>query len=207
MGVVDLAAIVARRPLEAAPALLGQRLTVGPRSGRIVEVEAYEGAEDPASHAYRGPTDRNRVMFGPPGRLYVYRSYGIHWCANIVCGPLDTPGAVLVRAIDPDRGVEAMWPDRPKARQQADLASGPGKLCAALAIDGGHNAVDLLDDTSPIRLVAQDPVPEGSVLAGPRIGITKATERPWRFAIANNPNVSRPRPPGFASKRTPTTKR
>ena len=203
MGVVDLAAIVAERPLEAAPALLGQRLTVGSRSGRIVEVEAYEGAEDQASHASRGPTDRNRVMFGPPGRLYVYRSYGIHWCANIVCGPVDAPGAVLIRAIDPDRGIEDMWTDRPKAKRETDLASGPGKLCAALGIDGGHNAVDLLDEAAPVRLVAQDPVTERSVVAGPRIGITKAVERPWRFAIAGNQHVSRPRPPGFASDRSP----
>ncbi len=199
MAAVDLAAIVAGRSLDAAPALLGQRLTVGSRSGRIVEVEAYEGAEDPASHAHRGQTDRNRVMFGPPGRLYVYRSYGIHWCANIVCGPVDAPGAVLIRAIDPDQGIEAMWADRPKAKQETDLASGPGKLCAALGIEGGHNAIDLLDGAAPVRLVAQDPVPAGSVVSGPRIGITKAVERPWRFAIAGNRHVSRPRPPEFAS--------
>lgn len=198
MAVADLGAVVARRPLDAAPGLLGQRLTVGPRSGRIVEVEAYEGSDDPASHAFRGPTERNRVMFGPPGRLYVYRSYGIHWCANIVCGPVDAPGAVLLRAVDPDEGIEAMWSDRPKAKREVDLASGPGKLCAALGIDGGHNAIDLLAPGAPVRLVPEAPVPSRSVVAGPRIGITRATRRPWRFAVAGNANVSRPRPPGFA---------
>ncbi len=204
MAAVDLAAIVAQRPLDAAPLLLGQRLTVGTRSGRIVEVEAYEGSDDAASHAHRGPTDRNRVMFGHQGRLYVYRSYGIHWCANIVCGPVDVPGAVLIRAVDPDRGIEAMWPDRPKARKQTDLASGPGKLCAALGIDGGHNTVDLLDTAAPVRLEALDAVSEELVLTGPRIGITKAVERPWRFVVDGNPNVSRPRPPGFAANPTPS---
>lgn len=197
MAGADLAAILAERPLEAAPGLLGARLQVGSRAGLIVEVEAYEGADDAASHANRGPTDRNRVMFGPPARLYVYRSYGIHWCANVVCGPQGLPGAVLIRAVEPIEGIEAMWPDRPKARRVVDLGSGPGKLCAALGIDGSHNGVDLLDRSAPVGLSLDRSVDPGLVVAGPRIGISKATERAWRFVVAGNANVSRPRPTGF----------
>ncbi len=169
------------------------------RSGRIVEVEAYQGADDPASHAFRGPTPRNGVMFGPAGRLYVYRSYGIHWCANVVCGPVDEPGAVLIRAVEPLRGIEAMWGDRPKARREVDLASGPGKLCAALGIGGHHDGVDLLARSSPARLLTGEPLPPDRVARGPRIGISKATERPWRFAEDANPHVSRPRPPALGA--------
>ncbi|MEL6982970.1 MAG: DNA-3-methyladenine glycosylase, partial [Actinomycetota bacterium] len=186
MAGADLADILAQRPLDAAPALLGTRLEVGRRSGLVVEVEAYEGSDDPASHAHRGPTDRNRVMFGPPARLYVYRIYGMHWCANVVCGPEGTPGAVLIRAIEPLTGLEAMWADRPKARRPVDLGSGPGKLCAALGIDGGHDGVDLLARNAPVRLHPDRPQPPDSVVAGPRIGISKATERHWRFAVAGN---------------------
>ena len=175
----------------------GRACEAGDRAGTIVEVEAYEGADDAASHAHRGPTDRNRVMFGPPARLYVYRIYGIHWCANVVCGPEDSPGAVLIRAIEPVDGIDAMWADRPKATRPLDLGSGPGKLCAALGIDGTHNGVDLLDRSAPVRLGPGWTPARDAVVAGPRIGISKATERPWRFAVAGNGNVSRPRPPGF----------
>jgi DNA-3-methyladenine glycosylase len=205
--VAELDEILGLRSLEAAPALLGYQLVVGRgrdrRSGRIVEVEAYEGADDPASHAANGPTPRNLVMFGPAGRLYVYRSYGIHWCANIVCGPDGEPGAVLVRAVEPGEGKAAMWLDRPKAKRETDLCSGPGKLCAALGITGDHDGTNLLSNRSPVRLVTttarRSPAtgrdrPGESVVSGPRVGITKAVERPWRFAIADNPHVSRPRP-------------
>ncbi|MCP4228475.1 MAG: DNA-3-methyladenine glycosylase, partial [Actinomycetia bacterium] len=113
------------RGSEIAPQLLGMTLVCGVRAGTVVEVEAYEGGDDPASHAYRGPTARSEVMFGPAGRLYVYRSYGIHWCANIVCGPVGVGSAVLIRAVEPTGGVDAMWVDRPKARREADLGSGP----------------------------------------------------------------------------------
>jgi DNA-3-methyladenine glycosylase len=134
-------------------------------------------------------------MFGPPGHLYVYRSYGIHWCANIVCHADGVAGAVLVLAVEPTEGVEAMWRDRPRARVLTDLASGPGKLCAALGITGRHGGVDLLDRHSPVRLEpgSGDPAP---VVTGPRVGISRAVERPWRFAVAGSPHVSRPRPPG-----------
>jgi DNA-3-methyladenine glycosylase len=192
---LDLARVLARRPLTAAPLLLGTIVAAGNRSGRIVEVEAYEGPDDPASHANRGPTDRNRVMFGPAGRLYVYRSYGIHWCANVVCGGPGRPGAVLIRAIEPLEGIEAMWGDRPKARTETDLGSGPGKVCAALAITGDHDGVDLLAADAPVRLIPDGPVGAERVVAGPRVGISVATDRPWRFAVADNPHVSRPRPP------------
>ena len=184
--------------VEVAPRLLGVLVRCGDRLGRIVEVEAYAGAEDPASHAFRGPTPRNEVMFGPPGHLYVYRSYGIHWCANVVCGPAGEASAVLLRAIEPEAGLEAMWADRPKARTEVDLGSGPGKLCAALGIDHRHNGADLFDPASPVRLevdpAGADHGPDGAAVAvGPRVGITKAVDRPWRFALADNPHVSRPR--------------
>jgi DNA-3-methyladenine glycosylase len=182
------------RASEIAPRLLGATLACGPRAGIIVEVEAYEGRDDPASHAFRGPTPRSRVMFDRAGLLYVYRSYGVHWCANVVCGPVDQGSALLVRAIEPTAGIELMWADRPKARRQTDLGSGPGKLCAALGIDASHYGVDLLDPASAVRLV-DGPGPEGrEVISGPRIGISKATERPWRFALAGHPHLSRPLP-------------
>lgn len=172
-------------------------LACGDRAGVIVEVEAYEATDDAASHAHRGRTPRNGVMFGRAGHLYVYRSYGVHWCANIACGPVGTASAVLVRAIEPTAGIEAMWPDRPKAKRPVDLGSGPGKLCAALGIDGSHDGVDLLAPSAPVRLIPAPTPPAIDVLSGPRVGITKAVERPWRFAVAANPHVSRPRlPPG-----------
>lgn len=182
-----------RHVSEIAPDLLGLVIRCGSRAGVIVEVEAYEAADDAASHAHRGPTPRTEVMFGPPGRLYVYRSYGVHWCANIVCRPAGEASAVLIRAIEPVEGVEEMWPDRPKARLVTDLGSGPGKLCAALGIDGSHNGADLFDEQGPVRL--EGPV-EGvrSIVSGRRIGITKAVDLPWRFAVADNPHVSRPQP-------------
>ncbi len=190
----DLAEVLCGRASTVAPQLLGLTLTVGERSGRIVEVEAYEGADDPASHAHRGPTPRTGVMFGPPGRLYVYLSYGVHWCANVVCHPDGVAGAVLVRAVEPLAGVAAMWAARPAAKRERDLASGPGKLCQALSITSAHHGVDLLDDTAPVRLTRPDghrAVGDAEVAVGPRIGISRAVERPWRFGLADNPHLSR----------------
>lgn len=189
---------LARDPLVVAPELLGCVLTLtdargSVRSGRIVEVEAYRGEADPASHAFRGPTPRTQVMFGPAGFLYVYRSYGIHWCANVVCGDDGTAAAVLLRALEPVEGLEAMYTNRPKARRDRDLASGPGKLCAALGITGDDGGADLCgDQASRIHL---SPAIEdvGGIYQGPRVGISAATDKPWRFWIANNPNVSSPR--------------
>ena len=163
----------------AAPLLLGWDLVStagGVRTGvRLTEVEAY-APDDPASHAFNGLRPRNAAMFGPPGTLYVYRSYGIHWCANIVCGDEETGAAVLVRAGQPVAGVEHMIERRGRP---TDLLNGPGKLAEALAIDHSYNGIDLFDATSPIRLIpGAEPA---TVRATPRIGITKAMERPWRF--------------------------
>jgi DNA-3-methyladenine glycosylase len=175
-----------------APTLLGKVLVVGSRAGRIVEVEAYGGERDPASHAFRGPTPRAAIMFGPPGHLYVYRSYGIHWCANVVAHGDEGAGAVLIRAVEPIDGVDEMWADRPAARRVEDLASGPGKVCAALALEGRHTGVDLLDPASPVQLL-DDGAPPVAADAGTRVGISVATELPWRFTVPGSPHRSRAR--------------
>ena len=165
---------------EAARSLLGKSLVSeigGLRSVvRITEVEAYGGADDPASHAHRGETPRNRSMFGPAGRLYVYRSYGIHWCVNVVVGPEGVPGAVLVRAGEPLEGVEVMEARRGRT---INLADGPGKLWQALGITGDHDGLDADDPASPVRI--EPGVEPVSVIATPRIGITRAVDVAWRF--------------------------
>ncbi len=181
--------------------LLGAELWVRrpgtePVAGRIVETEAY-GPDDPASHAHRGCTPRNGAMFGPPGTLYVYRSYGIHWCVNVAAEAEGIGAAVLIRAIEPIAGLDLQWARRPAARRQVDLGSGPGKLCAALGIDGDDDG--LAANAGPIALVADDRRSSGAVWCGPRVGITKAVERPWRFASGAatgggiERSVSRPR--------------
>ncbi len=191
--------------IDAANALLGCVLSMETsaghtRSGRIVEVEAYGQADDPASHSFNGVTPRTKVMFGPPGHLYVYKIYGMHWCANVSCGPEGTGSAVLIRALAPTEGIDAMFDRRTVAKKEIDLCSGPGKLCQALGIDGSHDGLDLFDDESPVRIAEPDGRPF-ETLAGPRIGISKAVERPWRFVIDGDPNVSRPRPPGWTPQR------
>ncbi len=173
-----------------APDLLGMVLSCGDRSGRVVEVEAYGGADDPASHGHRKRTSRNDVMFGLPGRLYVYFTYGMHWCANVVCEPDGCCGAVLVRALSPLSGLDEMWADRPKARRARDLCSGPAKLTAALGISGQHNGVDLLAADSPVTLRQLEAEPL-RVASSSRIGINLATERLWRWYISGDPNISR----------------
>ncbi len=177
-----------RRPsLDVAPELLGKLVVHGVRAGRIVEVEAYR-FDDPASHAYRGPTRRNATMFGPPGHLYVYFSYGVHWCANVVTG--DREGqAVLLRALAPVDGLGAIRAARPAARRDRDLASGPGRLTQALGIDGSFDGTDLV--RGAVR-IADDGVPPPSVPGvSRRVGISKAVDQPWRWFVAGDPNLSR----------------
>jgi DNA-3-methyladenine glycosylase len=180
------AALFAEPAVDCARALIGWTLTVGGAGGRIVETEAYHH-EDPASHSFSGPTARNAVMFGPPGRAYVYRSYGIHWCLNFVCGP-DPGSAVLIRAIEPIHGLALMRERRGLAEARA-LCSGPGKLCQALAITREHDGMRL--DAPPFHL---EPGEASGLVAGPRIGITKAADKPWRFGEAGSRFLSRPFP-------------
>ncbi len=176
-----------RHPAEVAPDLIGWSLYVDGVGGRIVETEAYH-REDPASHSYAGPTDRNRVMFGPPAHVYVYRSYGIHWCMNFVCWSGAPGGAVLIRALEPTAGLEVMAERRGLGDPRA-LCSGPGKLCQALAVTRAHDGLSL--EAPPFRL---EPGRGTGIVAGPRIGITKAAEVPWRFGEAGSRFVSRPFP-------------
>ena len=170
---------------QAAPALIGWTLTVGGGGGRIVETEAYDH-EDPASHSFSGPTERNAVMFGPAGHVYVYRSYGIHWCMNLVCrGPAS---AVLIRALEPTRGLDMMIARRGQEAPRR-LCSGPGRLCQALGVSRQENGLRI--DEPPFAL---EPGPPVEVVTGPRIGITKAAAVPWRFGERGSPYLSRPFP-------------
>lgn len=182
----------ARDPLEVAPELLNKVLVHGPRAGRIVEVEAYRGADDPASHAFRGPTPRTAVMFGPPGHLYVYFSYGMHWCANAVTSCDGEPGAVLIRALAPLRGIEAMVAARPAARRLVDVANGPAKACQALGIDGDLDGADLVTADRTVTIVDDGTMPPEVPSAGPRVGISVAVEVPWRFSVPDDPHRSKP---------------
>ncbi len=150
-------------------------------SGRIVEVEAYE-QHDPASHTYNGRTARNAAMFGPGGHLYVYLSYGIHHCANIVTDPGDVGSAVLLRAVEPLEGIGVMRARRGE-RGDADLTNGPGKFCQAFGIDRSHDGVDLIDPGSPVVLLDDGVLPPRHPLVGPRVGLTRATDTPWRFRL------------------------
>jgi DNA-3-methyladenine glycosylase len=187
-GPIDL---LAGDPLEVAPQLLNTLLVHGDRVARIVEVEAYRGIEDPASHAYRGPTKRNAVMFGPPGRLYVYFTYGMHWCANVVCGPEGVAGAVLLRAAAPVAGLDAMWSARRAARTERDLCSGPAKLCQAMGLNRDQDGADLLIADRGVSLVTDGMSPPVRPGVGVRIGIRQAAEHPWRWWVPDDPNVSR----------------
>jgi DNA-3-methyladenine glycosylase len=175
----------ARSVHEVAPELVGCTLLVDGAGGKIVEVEAYDH-EDPASHGYRGLTARNRSMFGPPGHAYVYRSYGIHWCLNLVCGEDGVPEAVLVRALEPTHGL-----DRMRERRGLDeprlLCAGPGRLCQALGITGREDGLAL--DQPPFELYAGHRGAE--VARGPRVGITRAADLPWRYGEAGSRFLSR----------------
>jgi DNA-3-methyladenine glycosylase len=175
----------ARSVHEVAPELIGATLSVDGVGGTIVEVEAYD-QDDPASHGFRGPTPRTTSMFGPPGHAYVYRSYGIHWCLNLVCAPEGRAEAVLVRALEPTLGLEAMR-ERRGLEAARSLCSGPGKLCQALGITQACDGLAL--DTPPFELVARESEP--SLVVGQRIGITRAVEQPWRYGLAGSPFLSR----------------
>ncbi len=178
-------------PQAAARRLLGATLFARDAAAVIVEVEAYGGVPDgpwpdPAAHSFRGPNVRNEVMFGPAGRLYTYRSHGIHVCANVVCGPDDTAAAVLLRAAVITDGTAAARRRRGDVADRA-LGRGPGNLCSALGIAMSDNGVDVFDAASPVRLKLG---PHRESVSGPRVGVSKAADRPWRFWLADHPEVS-----------------
>jgi DNA-3-methyladenine glycosylase len=166
--------------------LIGVTVLVDGVGGRIVETEAYD-REDPASHAFSGPTERNASMFGPPGHAYVYRSYGIHWCLNFVCREAGHGAGVLIRALEPVTGIETMRARR-DALDERTLCSGPGKLCQALGVTRAHDGMALEGDAFVLLPAAPDLV----IVAGARIGISKAVEVPWRFGLAGSRFLSRP---------------
>ena len=185
--------VLAAPVLTVAARLLGARLSHTTAAGtvtvRITEVEAYAGPNDPASHAFRGPTRRTEVMFGPAGRLYVYRSHGLHWCANVVTGVDGEASAVLLRAGAVVEGRSLVRQRRGPRIPERDLTRGPGRLCQALGITDALGGVDLLGG-GPVRLEVERPLPDDQILAGPRVGVSRAADRPWRFWIAGDPCVS-----------------
>jgi len=179
-------------PREVAPQLLNKLLVRGERAGRIVEVEAYCGGEDPGSHAYRGRTQRNATMFGRPGLLYVYFTYGMHWCANTVCGGEGVGTAVLLRALAPVAGVEEMRAARARARRDRDLCSGPAKLCQAFGLDRAYDGADLVTGNRGVLVVDDGVAPPPAPANGVRVGLSAGAEHPWRWWVAGDPNLSRP---------------
>jgi DNA-3-methyladenine glycosylase len=192
---------------EVAPRLLGSVIRHGPVAVRLTELEAYDGATDPASHAYRGRTTRNAVMFGPPGHLYLYFTYGMHWAGNISCGPEGVGRGVLMRAGEVIEGIEVARSRRGRSSDR-DLARGPGRLTQALGLHPQHKGCDLLGD-GPVRLDAATEAP-GMIMVGPRVGVSVEADRPWRFWIGDDRFVSdykrSPRAPQ-ASVGTPIGKR
>jgi DNA-3-methyladenine glycosylase len=192
---------------EVAPRLLGSVIRHGPVAVRLTELEAYDGATDPASHAYRGRTTRNAVMFGPPGHLYLYFTYGMHWAGNISCGPEGVGRGVLMRAGEVIEGIEVARSRRGRSSDR-DLARGPGRLTQALGLHPQHKGCDLLGD-GPVRLEAATEAP-GMIMVGPRVGVSVEADRPWRFWIGDDRFVSdykrSPRAPQ-ASVGTPIGKR
>jgi DNA-3-methyladenine glycosylase len=188
-GSPDLRELLAGPVLEVAPRLLGAELRHGEVVLRLTEVEAYDGANDAGSHAYRGRTPRTAVMFGPPGHLYCYFTYGMHVCSNVVTGPDGVPSAVLLRAGEVVSGLDVARARRPGASDR-DLARGPARLCNALGIALDDNGNDLV--TGPITLSLSEPPAE--VSTGPRVGLRGDPDRPWRFWLTGDPTVSTYRP-------------
>ncbi|HEU4331857.1 MAG TPA: DNA-3-methyladenine glycosylase [Lapillicoccus sp.] len=188
----DLAALLGGDVLDVAPRLLGAVLRHGEVAVRLTEVEAYDGADDPGSHAHRGRTPRNAVMFGPPGRVYVYFTYGMHWCMNLVCGPAGTASAVLLRAGEVVEGQELAQARRTTSRSARDLARGPGRLTKALGVDGGLDGTDATRPRSPLVVSARPDVERsGPVASGPRVGVAgDGAGHPWRFWLEGEPSVS-----------------
>ena len=178
-----------------APELLNKVLVAGARSGRIVEAEAYCGAEDPGSHAYRGMTRRNATMFGPAGHLYVYFTYGMHWCANAVCEKEGIAHAVLLRGLAPLSGLEAMraarWTRGQLVQRDRDLCRGPARLCQALGLTGEHDGADVVRGDRGVRVMDDGVPPPGTPGVSVRIGLNAGAEHPWRFFVAGDPHVSR----------------
>ena len=184
----------ARNALEVAPELLNKVL-VAPdgRAGRIMEVEAYRGADDPGSHGFRGMTKRNATMFGPPGHLYAYFTYGMHWCANVVAETNGVAAAVLLRALTPLEGLDAMYAARgPAARRDRDLCSGPAKLTQALGIDGYLDGADLVTADRNVTIVDDGQPSPSEPAVTTRIGLSNGTDLPWRFCVAGAADLSRP---------------
>ena len=181
---------------EIAPQLLNLLLVAGPCAGRIVEVEAYRGPLDPASHAFRGPTPRNATMFGPAGFLYVYFTYGMHFCANVVTGPEGVGEAVLIRALAPIEGLDVMRSRRLAARRDIDLCNGPAKACQALGLDRVHDGTDLLAGGASVQLLDDGTPAPAQAAVSTRVGISVATDLPWRWWVPGDPNVSRARGAG-----------
>jgi DNA-3-methyladenine glycosylase len=182
-------AFYARDSLAVAPELLNKVLVLGGRAARLVEVEAYRGEHDPASHAFRGMTRRNATMFGPPGHLYVYFTYGMHWCANAVCGADGEAMAVLLRAAAPLAGLDEMWAARPRARRERDLCSGPAKLCQAFGVTGAFDGSDLVEGVGP-QICDDGVAPPAEPLVTTRIGVTRGAASRWRWLVEGDPNIS-----------------
>jgi DNA-3-methyladenine glycosylase len=191
-----------RPVLTVAPALLGMLLDHDGVVMRLTEVEAYDGGNDPASHAFRGPTPRTEVMFGPPGHLYLYFTYGMHWCANVVCGPAGTASAVLLRAGQVVEGETVARSHRPDVTAMHALARGPANLVRALGLGPQDNGRDVCTP-GPVRLRRGLAPSATTIRSGPRVGIRAAADRPWRFWLADEPSVSAYRP---AARRSGTVK-
>lgn len=181
-----------RHPALVAPELLNKLLLRSDgRSARIVEVEAYAGSEDPAAHSFRGRTARNATMFGPPGHLYVYFTYGMHWGSNAVCGEVGEGVGVLLRAAEPLHNLELMYAARNAAKRLSDLASGPGKLSQAFGLNRDFDGADLVLGDRGIVIACDGTPPPDTPVVGPRVGISKAVDTPWRWSVPGNSSVSK----------------